>query len=84
MNWLRPRGLNSAETTAIVSLLSEFLSLHRSWSEQMLELETERLRLERLRLEGASPLEVPADLIRLSVGIEDSDDLLGDLERALS
>ena len=33
---------------------------------------------------AGSPLEVPADLIRLSVGIEDSDDLLGDLERALS
>jgi cystathionine gamma-synthase len=32
---------------------------------------------------AGSPLEVPADLIRLSVGIEDADDLLADLERAL-
>jgi cystathionine gamma-synthase len=32
---------------------------------------------------AGSPLEVPADLIRLSVGIEDVDDLLADLERAL-
>jgi cystathionine gamma-synthase len=32
---------------------------------------------------AGSPLEVPADLVRLSVGIEDVDDLLADLERAL-
>jgi cystathionine gamma-synthase len=32
---------------------------------------------------AGSPLEVPADLIRLSVGIEDADDLLRDLELAL-
>ncbi len=31
-----------------------------------------------------SPLEVPGDLIRLSVGIEDIDDLLDDLRQALS
>jgi cystathionine gamma-synthase len=30
-----------------------------------------------------SPLEVPADLIRLSVGIEDCDDLIHDLRQAL-
>jgi cystathionine gamma-synthase len=32
---------------------------------------------------AGSPLEVPADLVRLSVGIETADDLLGDLEQAL-
>jgi cystathionine gamma-synthase len=32
---------------------------------------------------AGSPLEVPADLVRLSVGIEDADDLLADLERAI-
>jgi cystathionine gamma-synthase len=32
---------------------------------------------------AGSPLEVPSDLVRLSVGIEDADDLLADLERAL-
>ena len=32
---------------------------------------------------AGSPLEVPADLVRLSVGIEDVDDLLDDLEPAL-
>jgi cystathionine gamma-synthase len=31
-----------------------------------------------------SPLEVPADLVRLSVGIESADDLLADLSQALS
>jgi cystathionine gamma-synthase len=33
---------------------------------------------------AGSPLEVPANLIRLSVGIEHPDDLLGDLEQALA
>jgi cystathionine gamma-synthase len=33
---------------------------------------------------AGSPLEVPADLVRLSVGIEDADDLLADLDRALA
>ena len=32
---------------------------------------------------AGSPLEVPSDLVRLSVGIESADDLLADLERAL-
>lgn len=32
---------------------------------------------------AGSPLEVPADLVRLSVGIEDVDDLLADLEQAM-
>ncbi|MFI0450964.1 cystathionine gamma-synthase [Actinomadura sp. 6N118] len=33
---------------------------------------------------AGSPLEVPGDLVRLSVGIEDVDDLLRDLEQALA
>jgi cystathionine gamma-synthase len=33
---------------------------------------------------AGSALEVPDDLVRLSVGIEDADDLLADLDRALS
>jgi cystathionine gamma-synthase len=32
---------------------------------------------------AGSQLEVPDDLVRLSVGIEDSADLLADVERAL-
>jgi cystathionine gamma-synthase len=33
---------------------------------------------------AGSPLEVPADLVRLSVGIEDTDDLIEDVRQALS
>jgi cystathionine gamma-synthase len=33
---------------------------------------------------AGSPLEVPSDLVRLSVGIETVDDLLADLEQALA
>ena len=33
---------------------------------------------------AGSPLEVPGDLVRLSVGIEDVADLLADLEHALT
>ena len=32
---------------------------------------------------AGSPLEVPADLVRLSVGIETADDLVADLDQAL-
>ena len=32
---------------------------------------------------AGSPLEVPAGLVRLSVGIEERDDLLADLDEAL-
>jgi cystathionine gamma-synthase len=32
---------------------------------------------------AGSPLEVPSDLVRLSVGIEDANDLLDDLRQAL-
>jgi cystathionine gamma-synthase len=33
---------------------------------------------------AGSPLEVPGDLVRLSVGIETVDDLVADLEQALA
>jgi cystathionine gamma-synthase len=33
---------------------------------------------------AGTQLEVPGDLIRLSVGIEDAEDLVADLDRALS
>ncbi|WP_448615780.1 cystathionine gamma-synthase [Modestobacter sp. URMC 112] len=33
---------------------------------------------------AGSPLEVPADLVRLSIGIEDVEDLIADLDQALS
>ncbi|MGO2485566.1 MAG: PLP-dependent transferase, partial [Glutamicibacter ardleyensis] len=31
-----------------------------------------------------TPLEIPANLVRLSVGIEEAEDLIADLERGLS
>jgi hypothetical protein len=72
--WQKRRDLRSAEVTAIVSLLSEFLSLHQSWSEKMLELETEKVRLERLRLEGSQPLsDVPLGQLRVSEDEQDAD-----------
>jgi cystathionine gamma-synthase len=33
---------------------------------------------------AGSPLEVPSDLVRLSVGIETIDDLIADLDQALA
>jgi cystathionine gamma-synthase len=33
---------------------------------------------------AGSPLEVPGDLVRLSVGIENVEDILADLEQALA
>jgi cystathionine gamma-synthase len=33
---------------------------------------------------AGTQLEVPSDLIRLSVGIEDAEDLIADLDRALT
>ena len=33
---------------------------------------------------AGSPLEVPADLVRLSVGIESVEDLIADLDHALA
>jgi hypothetical protein len=51
----------------------EILETQRSWTERMLSLEEERIRLERLRLEGASPLSgVPTGHLRIS---EDEQDL---------
>jgi hypothetical protein len=54
--------------------MSEFLSLHREWSQRMLALEEERLRLERLRLEGSQPLsDVPLGHLRVSEDQQDAD-----------
>ena len=42
-------------------------------SDLMLELERERLRLERIRLEGAMPMEVPSGTLRVSDDEQDLD-----------
>ena len=39
--------------------------------------------LQGMRIEGLADVVVPADLVRLSVGIETADDLVADLDRAL-
>jgi hypothetical protein len=53
--------------------MEKFLSLHEKWSEQMLELEREKVRLEQLRLEGATPLETPMGALRVSEEEQDAD-----------
>jgi hypothetical protein len=54
--------------------MREILETQRSWTERMLALEEERLRLERLRLEGASPLsDVPLGMLRVSEEEQDAD-----------
>jgi hypothetical protein len=58
----------------LLSVMQEILETQRSWTEQMLTLEQERLRLERLRLEGASPLpDVPMGQLRVNEDEQDAD-----------
>lgn len=74
--WLKRRDTPSPETVALVAVttvLQQFLSLHQSWSEKMLALETEKVRLETLRLEGAKPLDVPMGNLRVSEDEQDAD-----------
>jgi hypothetical protein len=54
--------------------MREILETQRSWTERMLALEEERLRLERLRLEGSQPLsDVPLGQLRISEEEQDAD-----------
>jgi hypothetical protein len=54
--------------------MQEILETQRAWTQEMLNLESERLRLERLRLEGASPLsDVPLGQLRVSEDEQDAD-----------
>jgi hypothetical protein len=75
--WLSRRDTPSVETTALLALTElaqEFLSQHRSWSEKMLTLEAEKLRLEQTRLEGVQPLSgVPMGQLRVSEDEQDAD-----------
>jgi hypothetical protein len=58
----------------LVSVMTEILETQRVWTERMLALEEERLRLERLRLEGASPLpDVPLGQLRVNEDEQDAD-----------
>jgi hypothetical protein len=52
----------------------EILETQKTWTSQMLALETERLRLESLRLEGSQPLsDVPMGQLRISEEEQDLD-----------
>jgi len=58
----------------LLEVMKDLLETHRSWTEKMLELETERLRLERLRIEGAQPLEdMPLGRLRMDEEEQDAD-----------
>jgi hypothetical protein len=58
----------------LLSVMREILETQKSWTERMLALEEERLRLERLRLEGAKPLSgVPMGHLRVSEEEQDAD-----------
>jgi hypothetical protein len=54
--------------------MQEILETQRSWTERMLALEEERLRLESLRLEGSRPLsDLPMGQLRISEDEQDAD-----------
>ena len=58
----------------LVSIMSMLLDLHQTWTDRMLSLEEERLRLERLRLEGATnTVDVPMGQLRDSEDEQDAD-----------
>jgi hypothetical protein len=53
--------------------MQEILATQKAWTERMLALEEERLRLERLRLEGAKPLsDVPVGSLRVDEEEQDA------------
>jgi hypothetical protein len=54
--------------------MKEILATQKSWVEGMLLVEEEKLRLERLRLEGAKPLtDVPLGQLRVDEDQQDAD-----------
>jgi len=58
----------------LLEVMKEILETQRVWTDKMLELETERLRLERLRLEGAQAVpDVPTGMLRISEEQQDAD-----------
>lgn len=58
----------------LLSVMKEILETQRAWTERMLAVEEERLRLERLRIEGAQSLpDVPVGQLRVSEDQQDAD-----------
>jgi cystathionine gamma-synthase len=75
----RPRGGPEAARRAAAATRVFLLGESLGGVESLIEVPAA---MTHLSVEG-TPLEVPADLVRLSVGIEHVDDLLEDLDRAL-
>lgn len=59
----------------LVSVMNTILELHKDWCARMLALEEERVRLERLRIEGATSTtgDVPFGQLRVSEDEQDAD-----------
>ena len=67
-------GWLSKQDTMLLGVMQEILETQRAWTERMLALEEEKVRLERLRLEGAQPLsEVPMGQLRVDEDQQDAD-----------
>ena len=67
-------GWQKQQDTLLLEVMREILAIQKTWTSQMLLLEEEKLRLERLRLEGASPLsDVPMGRMWVDEGEQDLD-----------
>mgnify|MGYP007100193297 CR=1 FL=1 len=67
-------GWQSRQDTLLLEVMREILATQKMWLEKMLVLEEEKLRLDRLRLEGAKPLtDVPLGQLRVDEDQQDAD-----------
>ena len=67
-------GWRSQQDTLLLEVMREILATQQMWLEKMLVLEEEKLRLERLRVEGAKPLtDVPLGQLRVDEDQQDAD-----------
>ena len=67
-------GWRNRQDTLLLEVMREILATQKTWVEKMLLLEEEKLRLDRLRLEGASPLSgVPLGQLRVDEDQQDAD-----------
>ena len=67
-------GWQKKQDSLLLEVMREILETQKSWTNRMLALEEEKLRLERLRLEGAKPLsDVPTGTLRVDEDQQDAD-----------